>query len=57
MMIDRLMIAGCYDKVKTGYRHYSGFYQDHLRVRDVSECEEECGRSSGCYSFSYRYQS
>ena len=51
------MIAGCYDKVKTGYRHYSGFYQDHLRVRDVSECEEECGRSSGCYSFSYRYQS
>ena len=46
--------APCYDKVKTGYRHYSGYYQQHLNVRNEEECKEECSRAPSCSSFSYR---
>ena len=46
--------GGCYEKLKTGYRHYSGYYQDHLNVRDIEECKQECARSHNCKSLSYR---
>ena len=46
--------SGCFEKLKTGYRHYSGYYQDHLNVRDIEECKQECGRDYNCKSFSYR---
>ena len=44
----------CFEKLKSGYRHYSGFYKDHFNVRDVEECKEECARTPDCRSFSYR---
>ena len=44
----------CFEKLKTGYRHYSGFYKDHFNVRDVEECKGECARTPDCQSFSYR---
>ena len=44
----------CFEKLKTGYRHYSGFYKDHFNVRDVEECKGECARTPDCRSFSYR---
>ena len=47
-------VSDCYEKVRTGYRHYSGYYQSHLNVRDVEECQEECAREQQCRSFSYR---
>ena len=46
--------SDCYEKLRTGYRHYSGYYQSHLNVRDLEECQEECGRDQDCRSFSYR---
>ena len=45
---------GCFSKLRTGYRHYSGYYQSHHHVREVAECEEECTRARDCRSFSYR---
>ena len=47
-------LPGCYSKLRTGYRHYSGYYQSHHHVREVAECEEECARARDCRSFSYR---
>ena len=47
-------LPGCYSKLRTGYRHYSGYYQSHHHVREVAECEEECARARDCSSFSYR---
>ena len=44
----------CFDKLRSGYRHYSGFYKDHFNVRDVEECKRECARTQDCESFSYR---
>ena len=44
----------CFEKLKSGYRHYSGFYRDHFNVRDVDECKGECARTQDCRSFSYR---
>ena len=48
-------IVECFDKLKTGYRHYSGYYQNHHNVRDIEECQQECSRDPTCNSFSYRY--
>ena len=46
--------SDCYEKLKSGYRHYSGYYQSHLNVRDLEDCQAQCAREQTCTSLSYR---
>jgi len=45
----------CYTRARTGFRHYSGSYREHINVQDVLACSNECGRKNFCNTFSYRY--
>ena len=47
--------GSCYDRVLSGYRHFSSASRDATSVTDRDDCADKCSLAPYCKSFSYHY--
>ncbi len=47
--------GSCYDRVLSGYRHFSSASRDATSVTDRDDCAYKCSLATYCKSFSYHY--
>ena len=45
----------CFDRVLSGYRHFSSASRASIGVADRDDCAERCSQQDYCHSFSYHY--
>ena len=49
------MYTGCFERVRTGYKHFT--YRNSMTVSRIEDCAVECKNMVVCETFSFRHTS